>query len=91
MDSLLDEVVENANEGTDTVYYHGSDRTELSTSNFTNIENISGFYSSSIINLTGDDGNNDIEGNANDNVIDGGVGEDFMAGEQAMILITSTL
>jgi Ca2+-binding RTX toxin-like protein len=73
VDNTIDVVIENANEGTDTI---------LSSVNYTllaNIENLT-LTGSAAINATGNTMNNVLTGNTGDNVLDGGTGADTMVG-----------
>lgn len=81
VDSLSDYIVDNAGEGTDTVF------TTISfvlpaVSGTREIENLFAFNQSSTnkMNLVGNDLNNSITGNDGDNVINGGAGADIMTG-----------
>jgi Ca2+-binding RTX toxin-like protein len=74
VDSLLDVVVENANEGTDTVQ---SAFTYVLTT--LNVENLT-LTGTAAINGTGSIGNNLITGNSGNNILDGGTGTDTLVG-----------
>ncbi len=74
LDSIYDAVVENANDGNDTL---NSAITYNLTS--TNLENLT-LTGSANINATGNEQNNILIGNSNNNVLDGGVGADNMTG-----------
>ncbi len=75
IESLDDVIVENADEGNDTV--------KVSFDNYTlnmdNIENIA--LGGEAITASGNDDNNTVSGNAQDNVLDGGKGDDILKGD----------
>lgn len=73
LDSLSDVIIENLNEGTDTIYTASS----YTLSN--NLENIV-LTGSGNINATGNAANNLMIGNAGNNILDGGTGADTMSG-----------
>ncbi len=75
VDSLNDQVVELANEGTDTI------RASLSYSlvNLAHVENLT-LTGTDDIDATGNASDNVLTGNSGDNVLDGGAGADRMAG-----------
>jgi Ca2+-binding RTX toxin-like protein len=73
VDNGGDQVVESANEGTDTV------NASISFALGVNVENLT-LTGASNINGTGNSGNNSITGNAAANVLDGAAGADTMAG-----------
>ena len=81
VDNINDVVVENENEGDDTVEISGTGfiNIDLNT-DFANIENITAVDSETIVNITGNDANNTLIGNANDNTIIGGIGNDTLDG-----------
>jgi Ca2+-binding RTX toxin-like protein len=73
VDNAVDIVIENANEGTDTVY------ASVHHTLFANVENLI-LTGTASINGFGNAANNSITGNSGDNVIDGGGGADEMSG-----------
>ena len=73
VDNVGDVVVENLNEGTDTVL------SSITYALTPNVENLT-LTGTAAINATGNVLNNTILGNSNDNVIDGGIGADTMSG-----------
>ncbi|TMJ17074.1 MAG: calcium-binding protein [Alphaproteobacteria bacterium] len=70
---LSDTIIENAGEGTDTVYMNGT----YTLSDV--LENLV-LTGSGNFNGTGNSGNNSITGNSGDNILDGGAGADTMSG-----------
>jgi len=73
VDSVADVVVENANEGIDTIYASVSYVTPA------NVENLA-LTGSGNINATGNALNNTLIGNSGNNILDGGTGADTMIG-----------
>ncbi|MBF0329931.1 MAG: hypothetical protein HQL10_12295, partial [Nitrospirae bacterium] len=73
VDNVSDAIIENANEGTDTV------QSSISYALGANIENLT-LTGSSSNNGTGNSLNNILTGNGSDNVLDGGAGADTMTG-----------
>jgi len=73
VDSLSDVIVENANEGTDTV------QSSVTLTLGANLENLS-FTGASDLNGTGNALNNVLTGNSGNNVLDGGAGADTLQG-----------
>ena len=71
LDNSNDQVVEFANEGTDTVWVNFS----FSLSSLPNVENLYCFGASSF-NISGNSANNFLEGSTGDDTIDGGAGAD---------------
>jgi Ca2+-binding RTX toxin-like protein len=75
-------IVENNNEGYDTIQLDGTYVTSNANSTYTlasNLENLTAFDGAAI-NLTGNAANNRLEGNSSANVIDGGNGNDYLIG-----------
>lgn len=83
IDVATDVVLENANEGSDTIQvgYATTAATTLTTGagQFTNIENIT-VTGTGLYNLTGDANNNTLIGNASANVLTGNAGNDVLNG-----------
>lgn len=75
IDSSGDSVNENAGQGNDTI----NSSISLGTVQTENIETIN-LLGSDNLDATGDNGNNSINGNSGDNVLDGGVGNDTLNG-----------
>ncbi|MBO1058829.1 MAG: calcium-binding protein, partial [Dolichospermum sp. JUN01] len=75
IDSTSDTIVENTNEGTDTI----QSSVTFSIANLSNIENLT-LTGTAAINGTGNAGNNVITGNAGNNILDGGAGIDSLIG-----------
>lgn len=75
-DSVGDVVVENINQGNDTVT---SATISLDLNNYSNIENVA-LTGNQNLNLTGDSNDNLLVGNDGDNILDGGVGNDNLNG-----------
>ena len=75
VDSLEDTIIENANEGTDTV----QSTINYTLANINNVENLV-LSGDSDINGTGNSLNNYIAGNSKNNLIDGGAGNDTLYG-----------
>ncbi|WP_411885843.1 calcium-binding protein [Polaromonas sp. YR568] len=75
VDSTGDSVVENTNEGTDTVL------SSVSYSLGANVENLA-LTGAASVNGTGNALNNTLSGNAGNNVLDGGLGDDTLDGGQ---------
>src|SRR5581483_11785354 len=73
VNSIDDSVIENANEGTDTVYSSVSYALDVNVENLTLIE-------SAEVNGTGNAGNNVLVGNAGNNLLSGGGGDDTLDG-----------
>jgi trimeric autotransporter adhesin len=73
IDSLSDSVVENANEGIDTVYSYMTSTLGANTENLV-------LVGTSNINATGNADHNTILGNTGDNTLNGGAGYDWMLG-----------
>ena len=73
VDNVGDNVIENLNEGTDTV------NSSIAYSLTANVENLN-LTGSTDINATGNALNNIINGNSGNNILDGGLGADTMAG-----------
>ncbi|OWW20174.1 calcium-binding protein [Noviherbaspirillum denitrificans] len=73
IDNSGDVVIENANEGTDTI------SSGISTTLAANVENLT-LTGSGNINGTGNAGNNTLTGNAGANILDGGAGADILQG-----------
>ncbi|MEC7120099.1 MAG: calcium-binding protein, partial [Pseudomonadota bacterium] len=76
VDSVGDVLVENLNEGNDTVT---SNSISLDLSNYSNIENAA-LTGNENLNLTGDSNNNILTGNDGDNILEGGAGSDQLNG-----------
>ncbi|MBC2732440.1 S8 family serine peptidase [Thiobacillus sp.] len=76
-DGLIADVVENANEGTDSVYFYGLGAGATYTL-ATNVENATSWGSG--LNLTGNALNNQLTGDYGNNVLNGGAGTDTLAG-----------
>lgn len=77
-DGLIDTIVENVNEGTDTVYFYGAAPGTTYTL-ASNVENASTEWGERL-NLTGNGLNNTLTGDYSHNVLNGGSGADTMIG-----------
>ncbi|TAL26769.1 MAG: type I secretion C-terminal target domain-containing protein [Alphaproteobacteria bacterium] len=77
VDSASDLVIENLNEGTDTIRSTASFDLSL---NGANIENLTLMIFSAAVFGIGNDLNNNLTGNGNANTLDGGIGADAMSG-----------
>jgi len=84
IDSLDDEIVEYANEGTDTVEssitYSIEGEANLENLKLIGAEHINGIGNASDNLLTGNDGDNSLFGGAGDDTLTGGLGNDFLLG-----------
>lgn len=76
-DGKIDSVVENANEGTDTVYFYGAAAGATYTL-AANVENAQSWQSG--LNLAGNSLNNTLLGDNGNNVLNGGAGADTLTG-----------
>jgi Ca2+-binding RTX toxin-like protein len=75
IDSTSDTIVENTNEGTDTI----QSSVTFSIANLSNIENLT-LTGTAAINGTGNAGNNILNSGAGNNILDGGAGNDTLDG-----------
>ncbi len=75
IDSTSDTIVENTNEGTDTI----QSSVTFSIANLSNIENLT-LTGTAAINGTGNAGNNILNSGAGNNILDGGAGSDILNG-----------
>jgi len=73
LDTSLDKVIENVNEGVDTVWVNFNS----SLSSFANVENLRA-YDSASVRLTGNAGNNLMSGSTGNDTIDGAAGKDVV-------------
>lgn len=73
-----DTIVENTDEGVDTVYSSASYKLAENIENLTLVDPV--FFSTEPINATGNNLNNILTGNNSSNILDGGLGADVLAG-----------
>jgi Ca2+-binding RTX toxin-like protein len=82
VDDPADVVIENANEGIDSVRVKGVASGTYSLARFANVENLDLSAAAGAADLVGDDGNNTLVGNASANVLTGGAGDDRLEGRE---------
>lgn len=87
LDSSLDKVIENLNEGVDTVWVNFNS----SLNSFANVENLR-VYGNNSVSIVGNAGNNLMSGSSGNDTLDGGAGNDLAlyAGNASRYKITKT-